>query len=416
MSAYPFTTILMILTFFSPICTTAKYSHSTPCSEDFSASLPKSFTNCNKLNTLGAQFGWRLHNNESVIDICVGAMIETDEGWLAWGVNPQAKSQMAGTRAIIGFKKPDRKPSWNTYNVTSETKLGCRLMPSKIEDIDFRNVTFEYLNQIKYYKICATVGLSSEYNVSRLNHVWQVGFKSIGMEVMEPLKHKNPLPNMDSTETINLRVGTSESNAGPHRHRMRVAHGVLNMMGWGTLLPLGVIIARYFHMYPVHYNHWLRLHITCQITGYTLGTIGWGIGLWLGYASTYFKFPIHGLIANFIFPFTTLQMLALRLKPHSNDDYRKYWSIYHHFLGYSLLALIVVNIFRGIGIFSPNHTWRWAYIGVLCGLGFITLVFEIFTWIKFFKDLKKANKKKEEDGKNNKEEDGKKEEAIAKPK
>ncbi|GMP65290.1 hypothetical protein CsSME_00026148 [Camellia sinensis var. sinensis] len=313
MSAYLFTAILMILTFFSPISTTAKYRHSTPCSEDFNASLPKSFTNCNKLNTLGAQFGWRIHSNESVIDICVGAMIETDEGWLAWGVNPQAESQMAGTRAIIGFKKPDRKPSWNTYNVTSETKLGCRLMPSKIIDIDFGNVKFEYLNQINYYRICATVGLSSEYNVSRLNHVWQVGFKSIGMEVMEPLKHKNPLPNMDSTETINLRVGTSKINAGPHRHRMRM-------------------------------------------------------------------------------------MLALRLKPHSNDDYRIYWSIYHHFLGYSLLALIVVNIFRGIGIFSPNQTWRWAYIGVLCGLGFITLVFEIFTWIKFLKDRKEKNPGENDEG------------------
>lgn len=90
-------------------------------------------------------------------------------------------------------------------------------------------------------------------------------------------------------------------------------------------------------------------------------------------------------------------MLALRLRPERGDEYRKYWDMYHHFLGYALLALIAVNIFQGIAILKPDQTWRWAYIGVLGALASITLAFEIFTWVKFI--IEKKNDKKNKDSK-----------------
>lgn len=89
-----------------------------------------------------------------------------------------------------------------------------------------------------------------------------------------------------------------------------------------------------------------------------------------------------------------LQMFALRLKPGKSDEYRKYWNMYHHFLGYALIAVISANIFQGISILRPqNHTWKWAYIGLLGLLLCITLAFEIFTWIKFV-NAKKPKKEK----------------------
>lgn len=82
-------------------------------------------------------------------------------------------------------------------------------------------------------------------------------------------------------------------------------------------------------------------------------------------------------------------MLALRLKPKPHDDYRKYWDMYHHILGYALLAVISVNIFKGINILKPDNTWKWGYIGVLGALALVTLVLEIVTWTKFIKSKKK---------------------------
>ncbi|KAL5548444.1 hypothetical protein UlMin_003675 [Ulmus minor] len=248
----------------------------------------------------------------------------------------------------------------------------------------------EFSNTSGFTTISATVVLSQAYNASKLNHVWQVGYAA-DTESSQPSGHPRSLQNFDSAETINLASGTSHS-VGHHRHHLRVVHGILNIVGWGVLLPVGVIIARYFRKFPFKRQRWYALHVGCQIVGYTLGTTGWAIGLWLGHASRHYSFQIHRLVAIFIFAFTTLQMLALRLRPKPNDDYRKYWDMYHHFLGYALLALISFNIFKGIAILKPDHTWKWAYIGVLAALGLITLILEIWTWAKFFKDKDKESK------------------------
>ncbi|KAJ4725137.1 Cytochrome b561 and DOMON domain-containing protein [Melia azedarach] len=239
-----------------------------------------------------------------------------------------------------------------------------------------------------YITISATLFLPPhQYNISALNHVWQVGYYADGME---PMKHPTDLQNFDSAETINLRTRESV-NAGEHRNHLRKVHGILNIVGWGTFLPIGVIIARYFKVHPKRLTWWFELHVCCQIVGYILGTIGWIIGLCLGNASKYYIFHTHRIYSIFIFTFTTLQMLALRLRPDKNDEYRKFWDMYHHFLGYALLAVISVNIFNGIDILKSDQTWRSAYIGLLGIFAIITLAFEAYSWFKFLAD--KQNKK-----------------------
>uniref|UniRef100_A0A5B6YST1 Cytochrome b561 and DOMON domain-containing protein n=1 Tax=Davidia involucrata TaxID=16924 RepID=A0A5B6YST1_DAVIN len=381
-------TLVFILALFPPISTIA---HTYPCSEAFSViTIKRNIRHCKKLNTLGVEFGWSNHN-ESSIDIFIGARLdsESEVGWLAWGVNPHDRPEMVGTKALIGIKQSNGSLILNTYNIVSNTKLGCQLFPSKI-DVEVQNARFEYLNQIQYYTIFATLVLPSVYNTSRLNHVWQVGYAAIDTE---PKMHPTTLQNVDSSETIDLHSGRSTHNVEKHRRHLRTVHGILNILGWGMLLPIGVIIARYFKKFPVEYRCWFGFHISFQIAGYILGTTGWAIGLWLGHTSRHYSFRTHRILAILIFTFTTLQMLALRLRPKATDDYRKYWNMYHHFLGYALLALISVNIFQGIDILRPDHTWKWAYIGLLVVLVFIFLALEIYTWIAFI--IRKRKRKRE---------------------
>lgn len=89
-------------------------------------------------------------------------------------------------------------------------------------------------------------------------------------------------------------------------------------------------------------------------------------------------------------------MIALRLRPTPTDDYRKYWDMYHHFLGYALLAVIIVNIFHGIAILKPNKTWLRAYIGILVAFASNALGLEIYTWYKFIKSKWHGGKEKKE--------------------
>lgn len=347
---------------------------------------------CMKLYTLGAQIGFKVvdtHNASSLqIKVIFGVPLPEalpNGMWVAWGVNPQG-SQMAGTRALVGVIQANSSLTLNTYNVSAYTKLGCEFLPSDI-DVGVRQSRIE--NTSGFLTISATLILpADQYDLSGLNHVWQVGY--LDGSGTRPLKHPMTLANVDSSERLNM---TDKYSVGVGKHRLflRLVHGILNIVGWGIMLPVGAIIMRYFKEYPVTWRYAQKLHVPCQLAGYAVGFAGWVMGLYLGSRSTHYIFPIHRLIAILIFTFATLQILALRLHPKETDTYRKYWNMYHHLLGYALIAASAVNIFHGAAIMKPNPTWKRAYIciiGVLCS---IVLVLEIYTWGKFV--CEKAEKK-----------------------
>ncbi|MED6196468.1 hypothetical protein PIB30_047739 [Stylosanthes scabra] len=385
------------------------------CSDDFVDQLETrkfNISGCKKLRTLGAEFAWNYSNltttknnsttvNGTLIEIMFRAKLSNYEGWVAWGVNPGKKPQMVGTKAIIAIKHSRGMTDVHTYDVTKETRKGCRLWPT--EGSGFGLIVLDKQAWSNNTKRCTTLYAKlilpyPEYNITRLNHVWQVGDQ---IHDDQPLQHRVTLQNVDSTETINITTPDGQS-FGENRSFLRSMHGVLNMIGWGTLLPIGVIIARYFRVYPFIWDPtWFRLHIGFQLTGFLIGTAGWAIGLSLGRSSKYYTFHTHRTFGILIFTFSTIQMLAFRLKPKVSDDYRKYWNMYHHFLGYGLLAIIVINIFKGISMLKGGVGWKYAYIGIIALLGAITLTFEILTWIRFIFDFQAISIPPKEDKTNN---------------
>ncbi|XP_061342288.1 cytochrome b561 and DOMON domain-containing protein At3g25290-like [Gastrolobium bilobum] len=395
-STLPLTILTLAFLSFS-ICVNAQ-----SCSHEFAElAQEKNISGCKRLRTLDADFGWNwnYHNdtNSSTIhiEILFGVKLNAPQGWIAWGVNPGKRAEMIGTKALIAIKQSDGTLKVDTYNITKETRSGCRLLPSHNIGLRVSNMSVNNMGSILY--IYARLILpSEEYNITRLNHVWQVGYELVEDQ---PLNHPTSLDNVDSTETIDLTTSDGRSTK-QNRSFLRSVHGVLNIIGWGTLLPIGVIIARYFRVFPVKWDPtWFYLHIGCQLTGFLIGTVGWAIGLSLGHASTYYTFHTHRAFGIIIFTFSTIQMLAFRLKPKETDDYRKYWNMYHHFLGYGLLAIIFLNIFKGISILKGGKGWRWTYIGILAFLGAIVFTLEIFTWVRFFVLKPKQSKPKKDNPK-----------------
>ncbi|KAL2495893.1 Cytochrome [Forsythia ovata] len=337
--------------------------------------------NC-KTKTLGAEFGWNYNDESRRLDIAFGAKLDGEMGWLAWGLNPQGP-HMVGTRALIGIKHQNDSLEYYKYNITDFTRLGCQLLPIDDLGLDIRKFSFFYLEAIHYYMIKATVFLPLGYNSSRTNIVWQIGY---AVADKEPKMHPTSLKNFDCAETIDLNSNQVITYKAHTRRSLRMAHGILNIMGWGIFLPVGVIIARYFRKFPMHWGFWYVFHVSCQIAAYILGSAGWVLGLWLGNQSKYYFFRTHGIFGSVIFTFTTIQMFALRLKPKRTDPYRDYWNMYHHFLGYALLTLISINIFKGIAILKPEDDWKWSYIGLLGFLATTALAFEVCTWTKFLRN------------------------------
>ncbi|KAM6580500.1 hypothetical protein CsatA_004274 [Cannabis sativa] len=398
--------LILLLAFHSLLF---KFGESTPCNNGFKDIInKKNITSCRTLPTFKAEFGWKYRrsteNKTTKIDIIFGISDEYAKvEWIAWGLNPGHRPEMVGTRAVIGIRQSNGTVQANLYNITSNNKVGCELLPSKVElfKAEFRVQDMTGEVSSSYITISATLELNNQlYNVEKLNHVWQVGYNA-DLERLVPRIHHFSLQNFDSTETFNMTCEGDTLGVGHNQRYFRTVHGILNMVGWGILLPVGVIVARYFRKFPVRWNHWFGVHLGCQIVGYILGTTGWGIGLWLGRASRHYTFKTHRLLGIFIFTFTTLQMLALRLRPKPHDDYRKYWDMYHHFLGYALLAVISVNMFQGIAILKPNTTWKWAYIAILAALGVATLTLEIVTWTKFIKEKKTKRKNNNDSNREN---------------
>lgn len=176
---------------------------------------------CKGLTTLGAEFGWDYTkgHNETTVRIILGARLQGEMGWLAWGVNPGKDPQMVGTRALIGIRQHNASMVIKTYNITTLTKLGCQLLPSENIDLEVSDEKIEYMPDISYLVIHATLILPvGKYNFSKLNHVWQVGNYA---EDLEPKRHPTALQNVDSTETIDLATGHAHNCVGHHRQHLR---------------------------------------------------------------------------------------------------------------------------------------------------------------------------------------------------
>lgn len=90
-------------------------------------------------------------------------------------------------------------------------------------------------------------------------------------------------------------------------------HGSLNIIGWGTLLPVGIIFPRYFRKFPFAYERWFRGHLTCQLLAFVIGTIGWALGISLGGASKNYTFTTHRIIGITIYSLATLQVSGIQI-------------------------------------------------------------------------------------------------------
>lgn len=88
---------------------------------------------------------------------------------------------------------------------------------------------------------------------------------------------------------------------------MEQTHGVLNIIGWGTLLPIGAIVARSFRKSPLKCDEWYNLHVVCQTLGYIIGAVGWSIGMWLGNSSKQYSLRAHRILGIIIFTSATAQ-------------------------------------------------------------------------------------------------------------
>ncbi|XP_062174898.1 cytochrome b561 and DOMON domain-containing protein At3g25290-like [Alnus glutinosa] len=345
------------------------------------------YTNCVDLTQLTAYLHWTHDQSNSSLSIAFIAPPAKSDGWVAWAINP-TETGMKGSQTLLAFQS-NGAMTVKTYNISAigpiaESKLSFEVWDLSAEQSD------------GVMRIFAKLKVPG--NGMTVNQVWQVG-ASVTSGV--PDAHPMQTANLNSKSTLNLSGGqTVTPSGGDSRTKKKNIHGVLNVVSWGILFPIGVIIARYLRTFESADPAWFYLHVFCQVSAYAIGVAGWGTGLKLGSESQGVKFSVHRNIGIALFCLATVQIFALFLRPKKDHKYRFYWNIYHHSIGYGIIVLGIVNIFRGYDILQPANKWKSAYIILIIVLGAIALLLEAITWIVVVR-RKSSKSTKPYDGFNN---------------
>lgn len=364
-----------------------QFSYSMSCtSQKFTKN--KLYEHCNDLPHLNSYIHWSYNSKDSSLNLAFVATPTKPDGWIAWGINPIGTG-MIGTQSLIAFKNLNDTIVVKTFKLNSYKSI----VPG---ELTYRVTNMEAMYSNGMMVIFSSVELPK--GMRELNQIWQVG--SSVLNGTFPGIHDFQPENLNSKGKLDLMNGISVNN-GPHEDSMvknRNIHGILNVVSWGILFPVGIMIARYLRTFvdPV----WFYVHVACQLSSYIIGVSGWATGLKLGSQSKGIVYTSHRDFGIALFCLATLQVFALFLRPKKDHKYRFYWNMYHHGVGYGVLVLGIINVFKGLEILQPGNKWKLAYIIFLSILGGIALILEAITWTIVLKKKPGKSNNKLYDGQN----------------
>ncbi|QCE11405.1 cytochrome b561 and DOMON domain-containing protein At4g12980-like [Vigna unguiculata] len=369
----------LLLLLFVLAASAATPSALTCTTQRLTDSANKLFANCVDLPVLNSFLHWTHDAANASLSVAFQAAPPSPGGWVSWGINLKGVG-MVGAQVLAAFKGGDRGAV--TVN-TLDLKSYSDIVPGKLS-FDVWDMRGEEVGGV--IRIFAKVKVPEK--VESVNHVWQVG-PSVTAGRID--RHDFKPANLNSKGILSF-TG-EQSNVAPAVDpitKKKNIHGILNAVSWGVLFPLGVMIARYMRSFPSADPAWFYIHVGCQISAYAIGVAGWGTGMKLGSQSEGVQYSVHRNLGIALFCFATLQIFALFLRPVKTHKYRYIWNAYHHCIGYTVVILGIINIFRGFSILHPEQKWKTTYIGVLIALGVVALFLEVITWIIVLK--RKSNK------------------------
>jgi hypothetical protein len=154
-------------------------------------------------------------------------------------------------------------------------------------------------------------------NISTVNHLWQVGPMSENTPMMHSVAPSSP--NVKSMGSLDFLSGWIKATRSPST-TLKNVHGILNTVGWGILMPVGAVIARYLKKFESADPLWFYLHVSCQLLAYILGGLsGFGTGIFLGIRSHGIEHSCHKIIGIVLFCLATAQVFGGLVRPDKDS-------------------------------------------------------------------------------------------------
>ncbi|XP_047333839.1 cytochrome b561 and DOMON domain-containing protein At5g47530-like [Impatiens glandulifera] len=344
------------------------------------------YSTCSTLPVLDSSLYWNYHQANHTVDIAYTHSSVTTSNWVAWALNING-SRMIGAECLVAFQGSAGMRAYTSPITSYQTTLAEGPLSFAVSSI-----SSEFLNNNEII-ILATLQLPA--GTTTFNHLWQVG----PLSGDTPGTHNFAAANLGSMGSVDFSTGAVVTTGGAsisRRQKDRNIHGVLNAVSWGVLMPFGAMVARYLKVFKSADPAWFYIHVTCQTSAYIIGVAGWGTGLKLGEQAA-LQNTIHRNIGIALFCLGTLQVFALLLRPNKDHKYRFYWNMYHWGMGYAVIILTIINIFKGFEMLNVAKGWKRAYIGVLIFFAVNVVLLECYTWyivMKRKKDTPSAAGKK----------------------
>ncbi|GER54567.1 auxin-responsive family protein [Striga asiatica] len=292
---------------------------SAACTSETFSGRRQPYDSCLDLPTLDSRLHWSYDPAQSILDIAFTTQTAGPNGWVSWAINPTGRG-MVGSQALAAFQGPDGQMTVRKYNVSSYGPLGeesTRLW------YDVREASAEFSGGL--VRLFATLALP-EKGLAAVNHVWQTGGSVTGGV---PDRHAFGQGNLNSMGRLDLLTAQSTGKGGSTAEKRNV-HGVLNVVSWGILFPIGIVF----------------------VTAYAIGVVGWATGLKLGRESEGVTYSYHRNIGITLFVLATTQVFGSVLRPKNGFD-----------------------------ILRPEAKWRDAYLVVSVVLASVASLLEVITWI-----------------------------------
>jgi len=313
---------------------------------------------------------WSLHDSvTNVVSIVVSMPLVASGRWVALGFSKEG--YMITSTAIVGrlinsgiptateFYLKDKNPSQ-----VFPDRTGLNFVTVPESHYDAKNKTIYIAFQVNFAKSAASP-----------NYL---------LYAYGPLQLDGSLQIHDSHYSFpsTFVSGVSGSSPADLSARLAKAHGAVQVMGWGLLLPIGALIARYCRAWD---PAWFYVHVAFQSIGFIFVMAGIGTGVVLSHRVRPSGFYTHRGLGIIIFFLACLQIFALVLRPKKDAKLRKYWNLYHGWVGRIALILAVANIFVGMHIATAKHSLRVGYPVILTMELLAIVVLESILWLRWRK-------------------------------
>jgi len=181
--------------------------------------------------------------------------------------------------------------------------------------------------------------------------------------------------------TVDFLSGSAQSAKGLSRREiMKYVHGALCILGFGIVMLLGVLMARYKGFLSSGAPAlWFKIHMCCQVSASIIGIIGFILGIVVGHKSQ----MAHMIIGIVIGLCTSLQIISACLRPHKGNNTRPIWNACHYVLGYGVVGLSAANIFLGWGLLGRvPKWWTQSYMAYLIVFGLAWILSFPLNWLR----------------------------------